>query len=72
MVTAITASVASATVPCGGLGECKALVEINSTDGGIGGETAVRLLDQASHDRDDAVQEAANKALKNRLNRVDH
>lgn len=31
-----TGSVASATVPCGDFGECRALVEINSTDGDIG------------------------------------
>jgi hypothetical protein len=30
------APVATATEPCGGFGECKALIEINSTDGDIG------------------------------------
>ncbi|NNF03271.1 MAG: hypothetical protein HKN17_02290 [Rhodothermales bacterium] len=32
----LVASSASATAPCGDLGECKALVEINSSDGDIG------------------------------------
>ena len=29
-------NVAAATEPCGGLGECRAIVEINATDGDIG------------------------------------
>lgn len=29
-------TIAAATEPCGDLGECKALIEINSTDGDIG------------------------------------
>ncbi len=33
---ALTTSVATATEPCQGFGECKALVEINATDGDIG------------------------------------
>ncbi len=35
VVMAIT-TVATATEPCGDLGECKALIEINATDGDIG------------------------------------
>ena len=36
VVMAITTTVATATEPCGGLGECKALIEMNTTDGDIG------------------------------------
>ena len=36
VVTGITTTVATATEPCGDLGECKALIEINATDGDIG------------------------------------
>ena len=35
-VLAITATIATAKTPCGDLGECKALVEINASDGDIG------------------------------------
>ena len=35
-VMGITTMVATATEPCGDLGECKALIEINATDGDIG------------------------------------
>jgi hypothetical protein len=35
-LSAITMTVATATEPCQGFGECKALVEINATDGDIG------------------------------------
>ena len=36
VVTGITTTVATATEPCGDLGECKALIEMNTTDGDIG------------------------------------
>ena len=36
VVTGITITAATATEPCGELGECKALIEINATDGDIG------------------------------------
>ncbi len=36
VVMGITTTVATATEPCGELGECKALVEMNTTDGDIG------------------------------------
>ncbi len=35
-VMGITTTVATATEPCGGFGECKVLIEINTTDGDIG------------------------------------
>lgn len=36
VVIAITTTVATAREPCGGLGECKVLIELNTTDGDIG------------------------------------
>jgi len=36
VVMGITTTAATATEPCGDLGECKALIEINATDGDIG------------------------------------
>jgi len=36
VVMGISTSVANATEPCGDLGECKALIEVNSSDGDIG------------------------------------
>ncbi len=35
-VSLVTSTVATATEPCGGFGECKVLIEINTTDGDIG------------------------------------
>jgi hypothetical protein len=35
-IMALGTTVATATEPCGGLGECKALIEINASDGDIG------------------------------------
>ncbi len=36
VVMGITTTVTTATEPCGDLGECKALIEMNTTDGDIG------------------------------------
>lgn len=57
MLFGVGASTANATAPCGDFGECKVLVEINSTDGDIGfhflmdGDNLIRALLLNPHHR---------------------